>query len=162
MAKRLSPQQLLELLKSYEGGSTVDELSKKYNFTKLTISRNLKKNLGDNKYKELFELNKSLRPSSKSREINISDRNISSNFGYNKFNNGDEAGNSNNPLHWNTSKVTDMQFLFAHCRKFNQFVGTKEVTIGGETYVSFDTFIGLSSIVTTPVPLTITQTSSLL
>ncbi len=75
MAKRISPQQLLELLKSYESGSTIDELSKKYNFTKLTISRNLKKNLGDNKYQELFELNKSLRPSSKSREINISDRN---------------------------------------------------------------------------------------
>ena len=34
-------------------GKTLTELSKEFNCTKLTISRNLKKNLGENKYKEL-------------------------------------------------------------------------------------------------------------
>ena len=39
-------------------GKTLGELSQEFNCTKLTISRNLKKNLGENKYKELTVKNK--------------------------------------------------------------------------------------------------------
>ena len=39
-------------------GKTLGELSQEFNCTKLTISRNLKKNLGEKKYKELTVKNK--------------------------------------------------------------------------------------------------------
>ena len=41
-------------------GKTLDELSEKYNCTKLTITRNLKKILGDERYKEIIKDTKSL------------------------------------------------------------------------------------------------------
>ena len=69
MAKRLTPEQLLELLKSFKSGSTIDELSTKYKCTKLTISRNLKKNIGEKKYKEIVLSTKSLKTSNKQKKI---------------------------------------------------------------------------------------------
>ena len=47
MAKRLSENQKKEIVKSFLEGQNIDQLSKKFNFTKLTISRNLKKSIGD-------------------------------------------------------------------------------------------------------------------
>ena len=61
MAKRLSEKGKEEILKDFTGGFTLEKLSDKYNFSKLTISRNLKKVLGDKKYKELLNKNKSAR-----------------------------------------------------------------------------------------------------
>ncbi len=58
MAKRLSEKQKEEILKLFSLGKTVDELSQKFNCTELTISRNLKKNLGEEKFKELVKKNK--------------------------------------------------------------------------------------------------------
>ena len=72
MAKRLTPEQLLELLKSFKSGSTIDELSTKYKCTKLTISRNLKKNIGEKKYKEILLSTKSLITSNKQKKIDDS------------------------------------------------------------------------------------------
>ena len=53
MAKRLSEKQKVEIINCFTNGETIDELSDKYNFSKLTISRNLKKVLGEKKYQEL-------------------------------------------------------------------------------------------------------------
>ena len=47
MAKRLSENQKKEIVKSFLDGQNIDQLSKKFNFTKLTISRNIKKSIGD-------------------------------------------------------------------------------------------------------------------
>ncbi len=58
MAKRVSKKQKEEIVKRFYSGSTVDELSNEFNFTKLTITRNLKKSLGDEKYKSLLHKNK--------------------------------------------------------------------------------------------------------
>ena len=58
MAKRLSPDQIREIIKSFYEGINIDELSKKFNCTRLTISRNLKKSLGEDVYKELSNKNK--------------------------------------------------------------------------------------------------------
>ena len=58
IGKRLTPEQLLELFESFKSGSTIDELSRSYKFTKLTISES-KKESGDQKYKELVISNKS-------------------------------------------------------------------------------------------------------
>ena len=41
-------------------GKTIDFLSKKFQCTKLTIIRNIKKSLGESKYKELIHKNKFL------------------------------------------------------------------------------------------------------
>ena len=61
MAKRLSEKEKEEILKDFTEGFTLEKLADKYNFSKLTISRNLKKDLGDKKYKELLNKNKSTR-----------------------------------------------------------------------------------------------------
>ena len=58
MAKRLSEKQKLEMVKSFEEGTNVDILSQKFNCPQLTVVRNLKKNLGEIKYKEVLKKNK--------------------------------------------------------------------------------------------------------
>ena len=60
MAKRLSEKEKKEIKQSFLQGLSVELLSKNYGCTKLTIIRNLKKNLGDLKYKELAIKNNSL------------------------------------------------------------------------------------------------------
>ena len=54
MAKRLSKKQKEEILKLFTIGKTIEELSVEFDCTKLTISRNLKKNLSEQKFKELI------------------------------------------------------------------------------------------------------------
>ena len=63
MAKRISEEQKKEILEDFLNNKTLEEIAKKYNFTKLTIIRNLKKNLGDKKYQELTDVSKPLKPS---------------------------------------------------------------------------------------------------
>ena len=58
MAKRLSDKKKEEIIQCFTSGETLNDLSRKFDFTKLTISRNLKKNLGDKRYKELIQKNK--------------------------------------------------------------------------------------------------------
>ena len=55
MAKRLTDKQKTEITQSFIQGKSVDDLSKIFNCTNLTISRNLKKILGDEVYKEIIE-----------------------------------------------------------------------------------------------------------
>jgi hypothetical protein len=59
LTKRLSERQKKELVQNFKSGKSIDVLSKEFDCTKSTISRNLKKNLGDIKYKELIQKNKS-------------------------------------------------------------------------------------------------------
>ena len=65
MTKRLTEKQKEEIVKGFKAGLTIDVLSKKYTCTKSTITRNLKKNLGDLKFNELFNESKSLKRKSK-------------------------------------------------------------------------------------------------
>jgi len=53
LAKRLSEKQKKELSSSFLDGESISSLAEIYNCTKLTITRNLKKILGENKYKEM-------------------------------------------------------------------------------------------------------------
>ncbi len=55
MAKRLTDKQKKEITQSFIQGKSVDDLSKLFKCTNLTICRNLKKILGDEKYKEIIE-----------------------------------------------------------------------------------------------------------
>jgi len=53
LVKRLSEKQKEKITNLFTLGSTVEELSIEFDCTKLTISRNLKKNLGEKKFKEI-------------------------------------------------------------------------------------------------------------
>ena len=59
MAKRLTDQQKEEITKLFISCINVEEISKRFNCSKLTISRNLKNSLGEATYKELLAVNKS-------------------------------------------------------------------------------------------------------
>ena len=66
MTKRLTEKQKEEIVKSFKAGETINVLSEKYVCTVNTIIRNLKKSIGESKYKELLDIGKSLKE--KSRE----------------------------------------------------------------------------------------------
>ena len=51
MTKRLTEKQKEDIVKSFKSGNDIDALSQKYSCTNSTIIRNLKKNLGELKYK---------------------------------------------------------------------------------------------------------------
>ena len=53
------------MVQSFESGSSIDFLSQKYNCSNSTIIRNLKKNLGELKYKEFSKNSKSLKAETK-------------------------------------------------------------------------------------------------
>ena len=59
MAKRLTEIQKEEIIQLFVSGINVDKLSEQFNCSKLTITRILKKNLGDEIYKELSKKRKS-------------------------------------------------------------------------------------------------------
>lgn len=54
MATRLSEEQKKEIANRFSSGETIDRLSQEYLCTNTTITRNLKKSLGEKKYKELI------------------------------------------------------------------------------------------------------------
>ena len=73
MARRLTEEQIEKLVKCFEEGTSIDLLSQKFNCTKLTVIRNLKKNLGEFKYIDLLNKNKSLLGKSRKNKIQSSD-----------------------------------------------------------------------------------------
>ena len=72
MAKRLSEKEKLAIVESFSKGKSLDELADKFNCTKLTISRNLKKHLGEKKYKNFINDNKNLNKSFYKKEKKFS------------------------------------------------------------------------------------------
>ena len=79
MAKRLSLEDKKNIVDSFTNGATLKELSKNFSCSRLTIIRNLKKNIGENLYKELSEKNKSSNQKDniqKSSNNNISNKDI--------------------------------------------------------------------------------------
>ena len=71
MAKRLSEKQKNQIINEFYSGKTIDNLANKFNFTKLTISRNLKKNLGEKKYNEIISKNRSKSKTSHKKNISF-------------------------------------------------------------------------------------------
>ena len=70
LTKRLTEKQKEEIVKSFKSGKAINLLSEKYACTDLTIIRNLKKILGDSKYKEFLDINKSLKGISRKNQTN--------------------------------------------------------------------------------------------
>lgn len=75
LAKRLSDKQKEEIIKSFSTGETIGYLSVKFNCTELTISRNLKKILGEEKFKELIKKNKLSKKGSFKESMDILSKN---------------------------------------------------------------------------------------
>ena len=71
MAKRLTEKQKKEIIQSFQHGKTVEFLSEKFNCNKLTIVRNLKKILGEAKYKNYIAKHKSLNLIADDMKINL-------------------------------------------------------------------------------------------
>ena len=72
MAKRLSEEQKKEITKRFLSGESIDKLSYEFNCTNTTIIRNLKKSLGEIKYKELMIMGKSSDQSLRKEYQNVS------------------------------------------------------------------------------------------
>ena len=58
LAKHLSEKQKEKISELFLNGTTIDELAIEFSCTKLTISRNLKNNFGEDKFKSLIQRNK--------------------------------------------------------------------------------------------------------
>ena len=63
MPKRLSNSQKEEIIKGFINGKSLDALSQEFGYTKLTISRNLKKKFSDDQYSNLLKKSKTVRNS---------------------------------------------------------------------------------------------------
>ena len=70
MAKRISEYEKKEIINDFINNKTLEEIAEKYNFTKLTISRHLKKTLGDEKYTKQKNINKKNKRHTKYQELN--------------------------------------------------------------------------------------------
>ena len=71
MAKRLSGKNKEEIIKLFIDGETVENLAIKFNCAKLTISRNLKKEIGEKRFKELTNRSNEINSQSNNEEKNI-------------------------------------------------------------------------------------------
>ncbi len=74
MTKRLTEKQKDEIVESFKSGMDIDALAQKNSCTSSTIIRNLKKNLGELKYKEFINKSKP------SKEISKTNRNQNKNL----------------------------------------------------------------------------------
>ena len=86
LTKRLTEKQKEEIVKSFKYGIDIDALSQKYSCTNSTIIRNLKKNLGDLKYKVLTKKSKFLKDKSETKKNQTKDL-LKANFDNEDFKN---------------------------------------------------------------------------
>ena len=84
MAKRLTEKQKNEIAENFKNGKTIEALSEDFNCTILTITRNLKKNLGEIIFKELAKKNK-ISDQYKNAEIFDGNKSENSNFSSEEF-----------------------------------------------------------------------------
>ena len=103
MTKRLTEKQKEEIVESFKYGIAIGVLSQKYNCTNSTIIRNLKKNLGELKYKEFCNKRKS------SIEKSITNKNQTNDFKNKDFDGDDLKKDSNNSKVLNEN-ITDSKF----------------------------------------------------
>jgi hypothetical protein len=85
LAKRISEKERKEIIDDFINKKSLEEISKKFNFTKLTISRNLKKSLGADRFNEINKINKRDLDPKKIDEVKHRENNID---GFKEFSNG--------------------------------------------------------------------------
>ena len=96
LSKRISDSLKEKIIKEFTNGKTVDEIAEIYNYTKLTISRNLKKSLGVFDFKSITQKNKKI---SNSKSENVEE---------------------NKEISKNSINSSDQDFLYEDENLFNQ------------------------------------------
>ena len=84
MAKRLTEKQKSEIAENFKNGKTIEALSEDFNCTILTVTRNLKKNLGEIIFKELAKKNKISDEFNKSQTFDVN-KSENNNFSSEEF-----------------------------------------------------------------------------
>ena len=69
LAKRISEKQRKEIIDDFINNKSLEEISRKFNFTRITIIRHLKKSLGEAKYSEINKYNKTDKRFSEPNEL---------------------------------------------------------------------------------------------
>ena len=77
MPKKLSGIQIKEIIDNFINGFSIDELSKKFNCTKITINRHLNNNIDEKTYKILKKQNKQKKKFVENEESNNYDESLS-------------------------------------------------------------------------------------
>ena len=57
MPRKISEKEKKEIIADFLNGDSIDDLSKKFKFSKITISRHIKKNIDEGKYKDINKKN---------------------------------------------------------------------------------------------------------
>ena len=70
LAKRISEKERKEIIDDFINKKSLEEISERFNFTKLTISRNLKKFLGEDRFNKIIKSNKTEKRELDSNEFN--------------------------------------------------------------------------------------------
>ena len=91
MPKKVSEKEKQELVMAFLNGQAIEDLAKKYNISKITITRHLKKEISEHEYKEIIKKSKSLE---KQAETNKSQ---TENLLKGNFDNEDIKNNTNDP-----------------------------------------------------------------
>ncbi len=73
MPKKVLEKQRQQLIEAFINGHAIEELSKKFSISKATISRHLKKEISESKYKEIIKNNKRNKKNSTSKLKNYND-----------------------------------------------------------------------------------------
>ena len=69
MPKKVSEKEKKELVMAFLNGQTIEDLAEKFNISKITITRHLKKEISENEYKEIIKKSKSLEKQSETNKI---------------------------------------------------------------------------------------------
>ena len=118
LAKRLSENQKQEIIMNFRDGISIDELAREFNCTKLTISRNLKKNIEEEEYRYLMIKNSSKSNNLSKDKQKISDFQINNEL-KEKFNG--EIFNQNKSLNLEKDETRDLEFpLFTEIIPLNE------------------------------------------
>ena len=86
MTKRLTEKQKEEIVKNFKSGTSIDLLAQKHTCSIATITRNLKRKLGELKYKELINNSKSLKDKLKTNK-NQTNYLVNTNFAHENLSN---------------------------------------------------------------------------
>ena len=86
MTKRLTENQKEEIVKNFKSGTSIDLLAQKHTCSIATITRNLKRKLGELKYKEIINKSKSLKEKFKTNK-NQTNNLVNKNFAHENLSN---------------------------------------------------------------------------
>ena len=151
MAKRLTEKQKCEIAEYFKNGKTIEALSQEFNCTTLTITRNLKKNLGNIMYEEFVEKNKNFDELNTLSEIDKKKKNdfvIVENISKNEFSD-DLTLDSNQPENDNFSSTEFVEISPLHLeienipRKELSSIPIKEIDFPKTVYMIVDKNIEL-------------------